>query len=144
MRYEKVNGGYFVRLYKGEEILATLGEFIAQRRIGGGFVCGLGAVEKVVLGYFDRGRQKYVQKKFAGVQELVNLTGNIAYVDRSPFVHAHAVISDRKMVPHAGHLFSGIIAVTGEFYIAVAGKKFVRKQDRRMGLNLLDFKYPRR
>lgn len=143
MRYEKVNGGYFVRLYKGEEILITLGEFVAQRKIGGGFVCGLGAVEKVVLGYFDRERQKYLQKKFNGIYELVNMTGNIAYVGKDPFVHAHAVISDRKMVPCAGHLFSGIIAVTGEFYLAVAGKKFVRKQDRGFGLNLLDFKFPK-
>ncbi len=144
MKYEKVNGGYFVRLYKGEEILATLCKFVAQKRIGGGFIGGLGAVEDVVLGYFDRARQKYVQKKFPGVYELVNLTGNIAYVDRDPFVHAHAIISDRKMAPHAGHLFSGIIAVTGEFYLAVAGKKFIRKPDRKMGLNLLDFKYPKR
>jgi len=143
MLYEKTKGGYFVRLHKGEEILTTLGEFVSRRRIGGGFVCGLGAVEKVILGYFDRERQKYVQKKFTGVYELVNLTGNIAYVEGSPFVHAHAVISDQKMVPHAGHLFSGTIAVTGEFYIAVAGKKFIRKPDHKIGLNLLDFRHPR-
>lgn len=144
MTYEKVNGGYFVRLFKGEEILTSLCKFIAQKKIGGGYVSGLGAVEQVTLGYFDVGRQKYFEKKFPGVYELVNLTGNIAYVKGEPFVHAHVIVSDQKMVPHAGHLFAGTVAVTGEFFIAVAGKKFKRTPDPELGLNLLDFAYPKK
>ncbi len=140
MRYEKVNGGYLVRLELGEEVLTSLCDFIAKKRIGGGAVTGIGAVENVTLGYFDRNKVKYLEKKFPGVYELVNLTGNIAYVEGKPFVHAHVVISDRRMTPYAGHLFSGTIAVTGEFFISVAGKKFTRKQDSRFTLKLLDIK----
>jgi predicted DNA-binding protein with PD1-like motif len=143
MQYEKVQGGYFVRLEKGEGILPTVSAFAAQKRIGGGSLSGLGAVEKVVLGYFDRTKREYLQKKFTGIFELISLVGNVAYVDGEPFVHAHAVIADRKMVPHAGHLFAGTIAVTGEFYLAVAGKKFRRQRDPQTGLNLLAFSYPR-
>jgi len=139
MQYEKIFGGYAVKLVKGENVLESLCEFIGKRRIGGGFITGIGAVEDVILGYFDREREKYVQKRYPGVYELINLTGNIAYLDKKPFVHAHATISDRKMCPHAGHLFSGIIAVTGEFHIAMTGRRFVRKLDRKIGLNLLHF-----
>lgn len=139
MLYEKINGGYFIRLHKGEEIATTICDFARRKRIAGGFVCGIGALEKVTLGYFDRTKGKYLEKKFPGIYELVSLSGNLAYVGGEPFLHAHVVISDRKMVPHAGHLFSGTIAVTGEIYIATAGKKFVRKPDPDIGLNLLAF-----
>ena len=144
MKYEKVDGGYFIRLFKGEEIPAALCKFITQKKIGGGYISGLGAVNNVTLGYFDLERQKYLKEEFPGIYELVSLTGNIAYVEGEPFVHAHVLISDQQMVPRAGHLFAGTIAITGEFFIAVAGKKFRRTKDPEVGLNLLDFTLPRK
>ena len=140
MRYEKITGGYFVRLERGEEVLPTLCEFVAKRKIGGGFIAGLGAVENITLGYFDPHEGKYTEVNFPGEYELANLTGNIAYIDGKPFVHAHATISDREMNTKGGHWFSGKVAATVECYIALVGKKFTRSLDSHLGLKLLDFK----
>ena len=143
MRYEKVDGGYLVRLERGEEVLPMLCEFIGKRRIGGGFLVGLGAVENVTLGYYDPHEQKYTEVNFPGDYELANLTASIAYVDAKPFVHAHATITDRGMNAHGGHWFSGKVAATVECYIALAGRKFTRSLDPQVGLKLLDLKFPK-
>ncbi len=139
MTYQEIAGGYFVRLFKGEEVITTLGKFVKTRNLGGGSISGIGAVEKVTLGYFDVDSGEYLRKEFPGKYELISLTGNIGYFGEEPVIHVHVVISDQEMVPHSGHLFSGTILVTGEFAILDSGVQFNRAKDAEIGLNLLDF-----
>ncbi len=139
MTYQEIAGGYFVRLFKGEEVITALGKFVTLKGLKGGSIFGIGAVENVTLGYFDVDTGEYLRKEFPGRYEMISLNGNIGFFDGEPVIHAHVVISDRDMVPHSGHLFAGTILVTGEIAILDAGVQFNRAKDKAIGLNLLDF-----
>ena len=82
--------------------------------------------------------KEYLHRKFDGEYELINLTGNFSIVDGKRFFHAHIVISDREFRAFAGHLFSGVIAVTGEFFVTASSVEIAREPDNETGLNLLE------
>ena len=49
---------YLLRLDLGEEIVAGVSEFAADRRIDAGSISGIGSAYDVVLGYYDRQAQE--------------------------------------------------------------------------------------
>jgi predicted DNA-binding protein with PD1-like motif len=137
MKSKKIVDGYIVRCDIGEEVVLTLVQFASENNIESGTVIGIGAVKDVVLGYFDLNRKEYVQKKYDGIYELLSLSGNFARLDSDIILHCHAVISDQEFSVSGGHLFSGIIAVTGEFYIRPGEVKVERAADHATGLKLI-------
>ena len=138
MYYKQTQQGYMVRLRRGEEIHAALTRFMKAKDIAGGAVIGLGAVTDVALGFFDIEKQEYTRQEYHDDYELINLTGNLSYLDGEPLLHAHVVISGEDMAALAGHLFAATISVTGEFEIRVAGERIERAFDNETGLKLLD------
>jgi len=139
MRARKIESGYFLRLERGEEIVSTILDFVAKEKIQAGTVSGIGALNDVTLGFFDRRSKQYLKETFTDVYELLSLLGNISYVDAKPILHAHCVLGRADFSVLGGHLFSGQVAVTGEFYIRVFPEKFSRSMNDDFSLNLLDF-----
>jgi predicted DNA-binding protein with PD1-like motif len=137
MLFQKIKDGYIIRLQKGEEIISTLSDFADKYKIEGGFVYGIGTVNNIVLGYYETEKKNYLKKSFKGDFELVSLMGNISLLKGKPMVHAHIVISDANFTCLAGHLFSGTIAMTGEFVILLTKDAIERVLDPETGLNLL-------
>lgn len=137
MEKRKIKDGYIVRCDIGDEVVSTLARFAAEDNIESGTVMGIGAVKEVILGYFDLSSKEYVRKEFDGVYELLSLSGNFARLDSETILHCHAVISDRHFQVSGGHLFSGVIAITGEFYIRPGGAKIERGPDDATGLKLI-------
>lgn len=137
MDSKKIDTGFLVRCDIGDEIVASLAGFAAKNGIHSGTVTGIGAVEKVVLGYFDKATKQYIRKEFDGIFELLNLSGNFAKKDQDTILHCHAVISDKEFNVFGGHLFSAVVAITGEFYIMPGGKEIRRGPDQVSGLNLI-------
>ena len=137
MFFQQIKNGYIVRLEKGEEIITVLSDFADKQKIKGGFVYGIGTVNNLTLGYYDLEKRDYLKKTFQADFELTSLMGNIALLKDSPLVHAHIVVSDSNFGALAGHLFSGTIAVTGEFVILLTESKIERAFDPQTGLNLL-------
>lgn len=138
MRYMKVTGGYLLRIERGEEVMASLLKFIKKYKIKSGFMVGLGACEKLELGYFDAVKGIYKNKKFPGEYEVTNLTGNIAYMEREPIAHVHITLSDDKFRAIAGHLWNAIVSGTVEIYIMTFKAAIKRAKDPQTGLNLLN------
>jgi predicted DNA-binding protein with PD1-like motif len=138
MKAKKVENGWFVRIDKDEKVMQTLIDFIDEKQIPAGTITGIGALTEVELGYFNRESTTYQRRRFDGIYELLSLTGNIAYVDNKPMVHAHCLLGDADYQVTGGHLFEGTIAVTGEFYIRVFTEKFTRAMNPELKLNLLD------
>ena len=68
--------------------------------------------------------------------EFASASGSLGLVDGKPFVHLHAVVSDRECVPRAGHLFSAVTAATLEFVLFVAEQPIERTKDEATALNL--------
>jgi len=137
MLFRKIDGRYIVRLEKGENVGDALTAFAREQGINSGFVNGIGAIENVELGYYNLEKREYQRIRFDGEYELIHLCGNFTYVDGAPFLHAHVTISDQACKAYAGHLFSGTIAVTGEFYISASSEQIERELDAVTGLKLM-------
>jgi predicted DNA-binding protein with PD1-like motif len=128
---------FVIRLDPGEEVVTSLTEALRRSQIDGGVVTGIGAVVDTTLGYFDLHAKVYERRTFAEDMELVNLSGNIAWLDGQLFLHAHATISGRDFIAYAGHLFSATVSITGEFFIVPSGTTVHRVLDPRSGLKLM-------
>ncbi|MFH1894225.1 MAG: PPC domain-containing DNA-binding protein [Candidatus Zixiibacteriota bacterium] len=138
MKFKKHESGYAVRLEKGEDVLVSLTRFANEVKLGSGSVIGIGVVCDVELGYFDPEANEYIKKNLDGEYELITFMGNFSVVDGERFVHAHVTVSDRDCRPYAGHLFSGVIGVTGEFTVTASDIVITRSPDPDTGLKFLD------
>ncbi|UCE20356.1 MAG: DNA-binding protein [Gemmatimonadota bacterium] len=138
MKWKKVEGGYLVRLERGEDVLGTLTEFVGRRDIKSGTIQGLGAIKDLVLGIFDPEKKEYIKRTFEEDLELGNLTGNISILDGKPLLHCHVTAAGTDLKAYTGHLFSATVSVTGEFVITPFAEEITRAPDEDVGLNLLD------
>ena len=142
MEARKSGRVHLVRLDKGEPVLASLHEYVGRRRIRGGSVVGLGAIEAAEIGYFDPQRKAYDRTTIPGARELLSLVGTISRLDGAPFVHAHVTLAGPDHSVVGGHLFEARVAVTGEFVIDEAPIASARVLDDATGLKLLHFEEP--
>ncbi len=139
MEARKSGRVHLVRLDKGEPVLASLHAYVARRKILGGSIVGLGAVEAAELGFFDPLRRTYDRTTIAEARELLSLVGTISRLDGAPFVHAHVTLAGPDHAVVGGHLFEARVAVTGEFVIDEAPIASSRVLDDATGLKLLRF-----
>ncbi|MBN2359078.1 MAG: DNA-binding protein [Deltaproteobacteria bacterium] len=131
--------GYLLRLERGGSVLDEIAAFCRDRGVGAAWLTGLGAVEKVELGYYDLDARCYQRTRLDGSHELISLVGNVAQVDGAPFVHAHAALGDRDCRLRAGHLFAATVAATVELQLQpLTGAAVDRRLDPATGLKLLD------
>ncbi len=137
MQSKTIKDGFFVRCDIGDEVVSTLAKFAADNNISSGTVVGIGALKKITLGYYDLVGGEYHKREFDGDHELLNLSGNFAKLGSETILHCHAVISDKQCSVFGGHLFSAIVAVTGEFYIRSGETVISRGRDEQTGLNLI-------
>jgi uncharacterized protein len=135
MRSRAVAGGFLVRLDRGEEVIEAMTSFAARRKIGCGFLQGIGAVEKAEIGYFDLARKNYRRRALSPVAEVVGLSGNISLLNGQPFIHAHIILAGPDQKVLGGHLFAATVAITLELYVRVIRGRLVRKHDPKTGFN---------
>lgn len=138
MNWRKEGNRYLLRLDVGDGIISTVKSFVLARMLGSGDLHGIGGIENVVLGYYDLDARKYLKKELEGRYEMLSLVGNVAVIEKEPFVHAHAVVSGPDMIAMGGHLFEATVAVTAELYLWASKKTVTRSRDERVGLNTLD------
>ncbi len=129
---------HILRLDVGDEVVASVSEFVKQKNILSGSIMGLGAVKDSVLGWFDPNTKEYSRKTMPEALELVGLTGTIAWFNDNPAVHMHVVVGDEFGRTYAGHLFSAVVAVLCEIVIQSGNVKVTRQKDQQFGLNFLD------
>lgn len=135
--FEKENTT-LVRIVRGEEIMATLISYCKEKNISGGWIQGLGAVDKAEISYYEIETQKYMKRTFGEAFEITNLTGNIAVLDSNPVIHAHIGLAKKDYTTIGGHLHSARVSGTGEILITVFEKTLTRSKDDETGLTLLD------
>ena len=128
-----------LRLEKGEEVISSIADFAAKNKITAGIVSGIGAITDVTIGYFSGLEKKYFQETFNDEYELLSLSGNISYLDSSPMIHAHIVMSKTDYSLTGGHCFSARVALTVEIYVFTFEQEIRRAMDPNIGLNLLQF-----
>jgi len=139
MKTRDVERGYVLALERGEECIATLTDFCQRRGIHAAVFQGIGALERVEVGYYDLTRREYYFRSEDGVYEVASMQGNVALVDGRPFVHAHAVLSrcDETLACIGAHLKVGYVAVTLEVFMTPLDTTIERRFDEGVGLMLL-------
>lgn len=112
----------------GEEFIATLTAFAKERDKSATFSM-IGGANLVDVAYYDMDKENYLTKTFTDSNiEVLPVTGNIAWFEGSPVVHAHGVFSGRDYVCFGGHIMKLMISITGELVIDWLPTKMERER----------------
>jgi hypothetical protein len=113
-------------------------EFAEKNAIMTATFTAIGALKCAKLGFYDQEKHEYLETLLSAPQEIASCVGNISLKEGKPFVHAHAVLADRKGNTKAGHLLEGKVFAAEVHLTELVGAKIVRKNDAVTGLSLWD------
>lgn len=131
-------GIVLARLHPGDEIHTCLREIARAERLPAASITGLGAVNDIVLAWFDPAAKRYLETHLRENLEIVSLTGNLAWRGEEPVAHLHGVVSRPDAGTAAGHVVRAVVSVTVELTLMVGSRRIERRHDPRFDLNLLD------
>ena len=123
----------------GEEVVAGLLRFAVDEKLSAAHLAGIGAFERVTLGFFDLGRKDYKKISIEEQVELMSLVGNIALDDKGqPKLHAHVVVGKSDGSAHGGHLMEASVRPTLVVVVVESSRHLRRRMRDDLGLALLD------
>ena len=125
-------------LDKGEEVHESLLRFTHDHKLSGAELSAIGALQDVVVAFFDRETKEYEKIPINEQVEVLALNGNIAMKGGEPKVHAHIVVAKRDGSAHGGHLMRAHVWPTLEIVIRETPAYLQRRVDDETGLALLD------
>jgi predicted DNA-binding protein with PD1-like motif len=106
-----------VTMRKGDEVAAGLTEFAEKNHLTDSHLTGIGALNHVVIGWYDPEKRAYKKNVIDEECELVSLTGNVAIENGKPFVHAHVVVALKDGTTRGGHLLEATVAVEFQGFV---------------------------
>jgi predicted DNA-binding protein with PD1-like motif len=127
---------FLARLDHGADIISQITNLAEENGMETGALSAIGALSRAKLAYYDQLSHEYDTFSLEEPVELASCSGNISMRDGRPFVHAHAVLSDRTGKTWAGHLTSGIIFAAELYLEELSGLPLKRVSDSITGLNL--------
>ena len=140
MEYKKLdNDHYVMRLNKGEEVIEQLKIFATNENVLTGEITGIGASNKVEIGWFNTETKEYKTTVKEGMFEVTSLLGNISRKDGEVYLHCHINFADASLNTLGGHLVKCYISATCEIIITVIHGEVGRRFDKEIGLNLFQF-----
>lgn len=139
MQANQIAGGYFLVFERGEEVIETLTQFCEAQEVHWATFQAVGAVEDVVIGYYDLPNRQYVWREEKGPFEVAAMMGNVAELDEGIIAHMHATLSacDESLSCIGGHIKSARVAVTLELSLWRVSQPLWRRFDEDTGLNLI-------
>jgi uncharacterized protein len=139
MVYSSDGFNYLIRLDKGERLTEAIDRFVAETKLDGAWISGLGGALEVTLGYYDLEAKQYTWKTFDGLREISALQGNLAANEEGKMMfHLHGVFSARDFMTVAGHVKDLVAGATVELFIHKLDTPVHRKTDPNVGLQTLD------
>ena len=139
MQYKRYDGGYWVRIDRGEEILPCLKSVAREEKIRSASVSGIGAAGSVCVGLYDTEAHRYIENTFEKDMEIVSLLGSVSEKDGEVYLHLHAGLADETGAMAGGHLTKAVISGTCEIWLTLTGAPVNRKFEAGIGLNLMEF-----
>ena len=127
-----------MRVKHDSEMINFVTEFAEKNAIMTATFTAIGALKCAKLGFYDQEKHEYLETLLSAPQEIASCVGNISLKEGKPFVHAHAVLADRKGNTKAGHLLEGKVFAAEVHLTELVGAKIVRKNDAVTGLSLWD------
>jgi predicted DNA-binding protein with PD1-like motif len=129
---------FAVVLAAGEEVLASLGDFVGRHRIGAAQLTAVGAFSDVVLKYFDWETKQYRHIPVDEQVEVASLIGDVALdPEGNPVLHIHVVVGRRDGSAKAGHLGQAHVRPTLEVIINESPAYLQKSVDPSTGLPLI-------
>jgi predicted DNA-binding protein with PD1-like motif len=128
---------HFVKLDKGEDVLAILTEYISTADIKSGTFSAIGVLRDTEVGYYELEKAQYIKKTFKGDFELLSLSGNIGELNGKRHPHIHVILGDKDSNCYGGHLLNAKVGVTCEVFITATVMELERIYDDKIKLNLL-------
>ena len=123
----------------GDEVVAGLLRFAVDQQLSAAHLTGIGAFERVMLGFFDAARKDYKKIPIEEQVELMSLVGNIALDDKGqPKLHAQVVVGKSDGRAHGGHLLQAFVRPTLEVVVVESARHLRRRTRADLGLALLD------
>ena len=114
--------------------------YAKEQNLTSAWLSGLGGSGSVTLGFYDIETKEYEWKEFKEPQEILNLTGNLSWVDGEPFWHVHGTFSGCNLTAVGGHVKELIAGLTCEILITPLETPLTRVFDEETGLKLLQRK----
>ena len=128
---------YVLRLESGDDILQSIRQFAATKRLSASLIEGIGSLSKVKLGHYDFKTKQYRYETFEDDLEILNLSGNIASMNREPLPHVHVTLGRRDFSVIGGHLDEGSSTNMVEIGLWKLPGKLLKAKDEQIGLNVL-------
>ncbi|MDN5277054.1 MAG: uncharacterized protein PWR01_1019 [Clostridiales bacterium] len=137
MTYKRFGNTYVVSIEKGEEIVESLKRFCQEENIKLGYITGIGASNKLVIGIFDTTEKVYRSTEITGEHEITSLTGNITTMKGETYLHIHATLANSEFEAIGGHLNSAVVSGVCEVFVQKVEGEVDREFDQDVGLNVL-------
>lgn len=134
MKYKQEDDRIVVRLDPGEEVLESLERLRETHNIENGFVMGIGAVDRVVLGHYDVDEQDYAEEEFSGQFEVTGFLGNIG-PDK---IHTHIQVGTESFDSLGGHCSGATVSGTFEVIVFLGETPLTHRHDNQTGLDVFD------
>ncbi len=128
---------YVIRLESGDDILQSLQQFATAKRLGASLLEGIGSLSKVKIGHYDFKTKQYRYQTFEDDLEILNLSGNIANMNRQPLPHVHVTLGRRDFSVIGGHLDEESSANMVEIGVLKLPGRLLKAKDEQIGLNVL-------
>ena len=143
MEYRNYHETIYIRLDRGDEIIASLAEVCRREGINTAQVQGIGGCGRAVVGVFDPDANVYNRQEICAMLELISLDGNVTSYEGEPYLHLHASFAyheggEAKVL--AGHLLEATILLTGEIVLTPADGRITHRYDEELGIRVWDFK----
>ncbi|MDD7304974.1 MAG: DUF296 domain-containing protein [Peptoniphilaceae bacterium] len=138
MIYKRFANKIVIRLLKGDKLVESLHEVFDKEDIKAGSITGLGAVNKLDIGFFNPSTKSYKPIIFEENMEVTNLVGNVSRKDGEVYTHLHIVCGREDASTVSGHLNEAWISLTAEIFVDVLDGEIGRKFDSDLGINIMD------
>lgn len=102
---------------ENDDVIPLLLKFAEEKHVSGARLGGIGAFQRLRIGYFDRTSRKYQAINIDEQVELLALVGNFARKDGTSTLHAHVIVGKRDGSAHGGHLLEAHVWPTLELTV---------------------------
>ena len=144
MDYRKFGSTYYIRMDRGDEIVAALLDICDREGIHAATFNGIGGGRSAQIQTFVPEERAFHTQTVEGMLELVSLMGNVVTgEDGERHYHAHALFScveDGAHRLYAGHLKASVVLYTAEIELRpVQGGAIGRRHDPETGTGFWRF-----
>ncbi len=126
MQQRQTPFGHVLVLEPGEELIRGLIAFARHQEIEGAALYGIGAVDRVDLGYYRLAARDYERRTFIEELEACALVGNLSLLDGEPLPHVHGTFGRADFTTVGGHVFEAVCSIALEIAVHVDPEPLVR------------------